>query len=81
MNGVGKKIQLAGSHNAGVELAEGTRGGVAGVGKQGVSVGDPFGVDLIKDIEGQKGFAPHFNYRGWVVRAAGEWSEWCGGFG
>ena len=61
VQGVGEEIQAPGGHHLGVELAQGARAGVAGVGKRGLSPGGPLGVDGRKGGVGNEGLTAHLH--------------------
>ena len=59
MQGVGEEVEPAGGHHAGIELPQGARTGVAGVGKAGLAFGLPLGIDHGKALIGDQGFTTH----------------------
>jgi hypothetical protein len=61
VQGVGKEIQLSLGYDFRIKLSQGSGGSVAGVGKAGFFSGFPFLVNALKDIQGQKSFAAHFD--------------------
>ena len=52
VNGVSEEVQPPGGHHLGVELPQGARAGIAGIGKQGFAALLAFGVDGLKGAVG-----------------------------
>jgi hypothetical protein len=62
VQGVGEKLQAALGDDLGIQLAQGTGGGVAGVGKIGLSCLFSLSIQAFKFFEGQESFAANFYY-------------------
>ena len=67
MNRVGKEVQPSGGHHLGVELTQGARAGIAGIGKEGLAALLALGVDGFKGVVGDEGFAAHLHPGRWLL--------------
>ena len=59
-------VQSAGSHGPGVQQADGTGGGVPGVGEGGLLEFFALAVDLLESLQGEEDFAPGFDVAGLI---------------
>ncbi len=66
MKGIGEKIQPTAVYHLRVELSQGSRRRIAGIGEFCVSVLLAFSINRCKRLQTQKGFAANFNSRGWI---------------
>ena len=67
VNGVSEEVQPPGGHHLGVELPQGARAGIAGIGKEGFAALLAFSVDDLKGAVGDEGFAAHLHPGRWLL--------------